>query len=159
MCRLPPSALKPAATAIASISVDLPLPFSPASSVTWGSRSRSASCRIAGIENGYTVKSSISSRFRTTERTRASSTLRVYFRFGRVNHPNDDGGAGPASARDHLSALPHEAAAVPPSVTVTSLARSRARHERRGERDAVKSEGQRHEGGSVGADDASRDLR
>src|SRR2546427_2881636 len=55
---------------------------------------------MAGIENGYTVKSAISSRFRTTERTRASSTLRVYFRFGRVNDKrtgqrHEGGGVGP----------------------------------------------------------------
>ena len=52
MLRLPPSALNPAATAIASTSVDLPLPFSPAKNVTCGSRGNSSSVRIAGIENG-----------------------------------------------------------------------------------------------------------
>jgi len=52
MVRLPPSGLKPAATAIASISVDLPLPFSPARSVTCGWSSSVVSEPIAGIENG-----------------------------------------------------------------------------------------------------------
>ena len=36
---LPPSALNPAATAIASTSVELPLPFSPTKKVTFGSKS------------------------------------------------------------------------------------------------------------------------
>lgn len=61
MWRLPPSALKPAAAAIASTSVDFPLPFSPANSVTRESRSSVSSWRIAGIENGYSLKSSTSS--------------------------------------------------------------------------------------------------
>lgn len=49
---MPPSGLKPSATAIASTSVDLPLPFSPASSVTCGASSSSVRLRAAGIENG-----------------------------------------------------------------------------------------------------------
>src|SRR5437867_13112232 len=51
--RLPPSGLKPAATAMAATSVDLPLAFSPAKSVTRESSFSSSSCRIAGMENGY----------------------------------------------------------------------------------------------------------
>jgi hypothetical protein len=37
---------------MASTSVDFPLPFSPAKSVTRESSFSSSSCRIAGIENG-----------------------------------------------------------------------------------------------------------
>jgi hypothetical protein len=51
---VPPSGLNPAATAIASTSVDLPLPFSPTRKVTAGSSSSAApaSARTAGMENG-----------------------------------------------------------------------------------------------------------
>src|SRR5256885_16686750 len=79
MLRLPPSGLKPAATAIASTSVDLPLPFSPANSVTAESSLSSSRWRIAGIENGYSSKLSTSPRFRTSERTKRSSGRRGLF--------------------------------------------------------------------------------
>ena len=51
----PPSPLKPIATAMASISVDFPVPFSPTKNVTGFSRFRLPSfskCRTAGILNG-----------------------------------------------------------------------------------------------------------
>jgi hypothetical protein len=51
--RLPPSALKPTATAMASIRVDLPLPFSPTRKVTCGCRARVSSFATAGTEYGY----------------------------------------------------------------------------------------------------------
>lgn len=49
---LPPSGLNPAAIAIASISVDFPLPFSPTRNVTFGCSASVASRFTAGIENG-----------------------------------------------------------------------------------------------------------
>src|SRR2546430_8837582 len=62
---------------MASTSVDLPLPFSPAKSVTRESSFSSSRYRMAGIENGYASRSSISSRLRASERTKRSSLLRV----------------------------------------------------------------------------------
>jgi len=50
--RLPPSALKPIATAIASSRVDLPEPFSPTKKVTCGCRGNRPSARTTGRENG-----------------------------------------------------------------------------------------------------------
>ena len=47
----PPSGLNPASTAIASISVDFPDPFSPMRNVTLASRSSSSSDWIEGIAN------------------------------------------------------------------------------------------------------------
>src|SRR5438552_7171915 len=64
---------------MASTSVDLPLPFSPAKNVTRESSFTSSSCRIAGMENGYASKLSTSSRFRTSARTKRSSTRRGLF--------------------------------------------------------------------------------
>src|SRR2546430_10981580 len=61
---------------MASTSVDLPLPFSPAKSVTRESSVSSSRCRMAGIENGYASRSSITSRLRAIERTKRSSPLR-----------------------------------------------------------------------------------
>ena len=49
---LPPSALNPAATAIASDSVDFPLPFSPTRNVTFACSSSVSSDRIAGMLKG-----------------------------------------------------------------------------------------------------------
>ncbi|GHE90738.1 hypothetical protein GCM10017786_23800 [Amycolatopsis deserti] len=53
--RLPPSGLKPAATASASTRVDLPLPFSPTRKVTPGASGRPperARCDTTGRVNG-----------------------------------------------------------------------------------------------------------
>lgn len=50
---LPPSALKPAATAIASISVDSPDPFWPTKKVAFGWSSSVRSFRTHGSENGH----------------------------------------------------------------------------------------------------------
>src|SRR5687767_7846065 len=69
---LPPSALKPVATAIASMRVDLPDPFSPTKNVTRGSRRSVLSLRTAGIENGYLSKDATRSRRRVTDRTNVS---------------------------------------------------------------------------------------
>jgi hypothetical protein len=52
MCFDPPSALNPAAIAIASTSGDLPEPLSPTRNVTFGSSSSVCRSRTAGIENG-----------------------------------------------------------------------------------------------------------
>jgi len=52
-CLDPPSGLSPKATAIASIKVDLPDPFSPTKKVTLGCNSISFSFTMAGIEKGY----------------------------------------------------------------------------------------------------------
>jgi len=49
---VPPSALNPATTAIASMRVDFPEPFSPTRQVTLGARGNSSSARTAGMENG-----------------------------------------------------------------------------------------------------------
>jgi len=50
--REPPSGLKPAAMAMASTSVGLPLPFSSTRKVTSGWKSSVSSARIAGIDQG-----------------------------------------------------------------------------------------------------------
>jgi len=60
-------------------SVDFPLPFSPANSVTAELSLSSSKWRIAGIENGYASKLSTSSRFRTSARTKRSSARRGLF--------------------------------------------------------------------------------
>ncbi|MDX6566354.1 MAG: hypothetical protein QOE10_2016 [Gaiellales bacterium] len=49
---LPPSGLSPAATAIASISVDLPAAFAPVRKVTRGCSSSVSKRAREGIENG-----------------------------------------------------------------------------------------------------------
>ena len=77
MFRLPPSALNPAATAMASTSVDLPLPFSPAKSVTFGWNCNSPSVPIAGIEYGYRSKFATWSRLSWSDRRKGSGTARV----------------------------------------------------------------------------------
>jgi len=56
--RLPPSGSRPAPTAMASSNVDVPLPISPAKNVTGQSRSRHSIEAMAGMLNGYTVRSS-----------------------------------------------------------------------------------------------------
>jgi hypothetical protein len=63
---LPPSGLKPASMATASISVDLRLPFSPIRKVTCGSNRGVSSARIAGMENGYWSKDATRSRSSVT---------------------------------------------------------------------------------------------
>ena len=51
--RLPPSGFSPYDTAIASINVDFPVPFSPMKNVTFGCRGRLFSrARIDGRQNG-----------------------------------------------------------------------------------------------------------
>ena len=52
-CSDPPSGAKPAATAIPSISVDFPLPFSPTRNVTPGASGNSSSAASAGIVHGH----------------------------------------------------------------------------------------------------------
>ena len=69
---VPPSGLKPAAIAIASMTVDLPLPFSPTKKVTLGCSSKVERSRKAGIEKGYLDGSVILSRSRAIERRKAS---------------------------------------------------------------------------------------
>jgi hypothetical protein len=49
--RLPPSGLRPARTATASMSVDFPLPFSPAKNVT-SATAIDSRAEMAGIEKG-----------------------------------------------------------------------------------------------------------
>lgn len=53
---VPPSALKPKATAIASSNVDLPVPFSPIMNVTFGWKRSDCNVRIAGKQYGYAEK-------------------------------------------------------------------------------------------------------
>src|SRR5688572_12325862 len=77
--RLPPSALRPAATAIASISVDLPLPFSPTRNVTFGCSASVSSCRTAGRLNGYASNDGTSSRSRRTWLTNPEEAAVVMF--------------------------------------------------------------------------------
>jgi hypothetical protein len=50
--RLPPSGLRPQATAMASSRVDLPEPFSPMRKVTAGAKSMVSRCRTAASEKG-----------------------------------------------------------------------------------------------------------
>ena len=60
--RLPPSALKPQASASASIRVDLPDPFSPTRKVTLGWNTNSSKWRTAGRLKGYAAASQPSRR-------------------------------------------------------------------------------------------------
>ena len=69
---VPPSGLKPAATAMPSTSVDLPLPFCPTMNVTPGSSARSSSARTAGSDQGQACGSGISSRRSRTDRMSGS---------------------------------------------------------------------------------------
>ena len=62
--RLPPSGLRPEATAIASSNVDFPEPFSPITNVTGCSNRNSSSCPIAGMVNGNASSDGILSRKR-----------------------------------------------------------------------------------------------
>src|ERR1700751_4826943 len=71
----PPSGFIPAATAIASSSVDLPLPFSPIRYVTLGCSPRPpVRAAIAGNSHGHpSRRSEFSGRSNLSERTKASS--------------------------------------------------------------------------------------
>jgi hypothetical protein len=69
---VPPSGLNPAATAIASRRVDLPVPFSPTKKVTLECSAKVERSRRAGIEKGYSEGSLILGRRRAIDRTKAS---------------------------------------------------------------------------------------
>lgn len=76
--RLPPSGLKPVATAIASSKVDLPGPFSPTTKVTLGCRSTFSIDRIRGSEYGYVLKSGTSSRSSITRLTNGGKATTTF---------------------------------------------------------------------------------
>ena len=80
----PPSGLNPAATAIPSTSVDLPLPFCPTMNVTPGSSARSSSARTAGSDQGHVCGSEISSRRRRTDRMSGSRDEVAFMRQARA---------------------------------------------------------------------------
>src|ERR1700733_4606532 len=75
---LPPSAPKPALSAIASRIVDLPLPFSPTKKVTALGNSISSSCFIIGKEKGYLVKSTVGAKFTLTLSNRGPSARKFF---------------------------------------------------------------------------------
>jgi hypothetical protein len=74
---LPPSALKPEATATASSSVDLPVPFSPTRNVTGLGMRSSRRFRIAGMQNGYSLKEGTESRLSMTALMKGAPACRI----------------------------------------------------------------------------------